>query len=151
MAPPEGSLDEMSWIELLGVLAAQGYDRGGCYAFFGQLAAPFGEDLEVWRGDTASLPSIMDDGRHNFTPSNFWAVDRSWFVLTDNDLMATKVSGSHELIETLTRSDLECIAWPWVLLPERRRASYVQVGNSLSPSSSASMVGIEPAQGPPTR
>ena len=37
----------------------------------------------------------------NFTPSNIWPADRSWFVYTDYDLWATRISGSQALIDAL--------------------------------------------------
>ncbi len=47
------------------------------------------------------------------TPSNVWALDRSWFVLTDWDLLAPKVSGPLELIEMIeSAARLETIRWP---------------------------------------
>jgi len=46
------------------------------------------------------------------TPSNLWPDDRSWFVYTDADLMATKVKGSAALIAALVDDvHLETLRW----------------------------------------
>jgi hypothetical protein len=48
-----------------------------------------------------------------FTPNNIWPEDRSWFVFTDADLWATKVSGSLELTKDLVQTgELETIVYP---------------------------------------
>ena len=46
------------------------------------------------------------------TPSNLWPTDKSWFVYTDWDLMATKVSGPAELVAAIEADDeLESLRW----------------------------------------
>jgi hypothetical protein len=40
-----------------------------------------------------------------FTPNNIWPADRSWFIYTDSDLLATRISGSTELIAALRADD----------------------------------------------
>nr|CTQ90460.1 hypothetical protein [Kibdelosporangium sp. MJ126-NF4] len=46
------------------------------------------------------------------TPSNLWPADRSWFVYTDWDLWATRISGPPELIAAVTaHSELETTRW----------------------------------------
>ena len=56
---------------------------------------------------------VLSDDPFPFTPTNFWAEDRSWFVLTDYDSWGTKVHGSVSLIEEVLREpDLETIALP---------------------------------------
>lgn len=109
--PPEGSLDELSWSALLGVLEEDSEE--GCYAFYGALPSFEFETLEVWRGPVQSVGKVLEASGHEFTPTNIWAVDRSWFVYTDYDLLATKVSGPKLLIDRLrAHPDIESKTWP---------------------------------------
>ena len=61
------------------------------------------------------LPEASDlvvGGGLDCTPGNLWPDDRSWFVYTDADLMATKVSGSAALIAVLEGDPhLETLRW----------------------------------------
>ena len=116
--PPEGSLDLETFGALIDVVASL-EPRGAetqCYAFMADL--PLGRDhadpRRLWRGALGALPTLVDphaEGQQ-FTPTNWWPTDRSWFVMTDYDLMATKISGSGRLIESI-RNDtfLETVAW----------------------------------------
>jgi hypothetical protein len=57
----------------------------------------------VYSGDLFDLlPLIRSQRGTRLTPSNFWPSDHSWFVYTDYDLWATRVSGSQALIDALT-------------------------------------------------
>ena len=55
------------------------------------------------------------------TPNNFWATDHSWFVYTDWDLWATKVSGPLTLIAAL-EADTELVTTLWPD-PEMKQSS----------------------------
>lgn len=115
--PPEGSLDEESLEALLEILAAvspSGHETA-CYAHYSPLAANDYDTPHIWRGPLRSIPDLINQrgGPYPSSPSNFWDVDRSWFVWTDWDLQGTKVSGSEDLREALQGSaDLETTSWP---------------------------------------
>jgi len=99
--PPEGSLDEVSLTALIRLL-----DGPPCYVYFAQFAQG------LYRGRVRHIPTLLD--QMSFSPNNIWPFDRNWFVLTDYDLMATKVSGSRELIEAIAADpDLETVHWPF--------------------------------------
>ncbi len=56
---------------------------------------------------------VEGENPYESTPSNFWPHDRTWFVWTDWDLWATKISGSPALIDAVrAEPDLETINWP---------------------------------------
>jgi hypothetical protein len=55
----------------------------------------------VLDGSLMEAAGLVEGRGLTSTPSNLWPNDRSWFVYTDADLMATKVSGSAALIATL--------------------------------------------------
>ncbi|WP_157695520.1 hypothetical protein [Nakamurella panacisegetis] len=110
--PPEGSLDEVTWSALIDVLVEATTVGQECYAFYGSLPSRDFEAVEVWRGPVKSLGTVLESSRHDFTPTNVWAVDRSWFVYTDYDLLATKISGPRLLIDRLmSRPDVEAVFW----------------------------------------
>src|SRR5262249_48870871 len=97
IAPPEGSLDEASFIALLGVLedhSADGADTS-CFAYYAPMTSrSFGED-RLFEGPLGSVRNLVEgDDALGCTPSNIWAQDRSWFVWTDWDLWGTKISGT---------------------------------------------------------
>jgi hypothetical protein len=51
-------------------------------------------------------------GPYVFSPTNIWPSGREWFVWTDYDLQASKVSGDPTLITALhVEPRLECIEW----------------------------------------
>jgi len=113
--PPEGSLDEESLAALADVLGARSPDgaRTPVLAFFGSL--PAGGDFDaihLWAGPLGEVMSLLEDhgGPYRFSPTNIWPVDRTWFVWTDYDLPATRVSGDPALIAALVSNPhLECI------------------------------------------
>lgn len=114
--PPEGSLDGTSLRALLQVLVEQSAAAGdtGCWAFYSPVAMGDFDRVAMFHGPLRAVPDLVD-GRAATpaTPSNFWPDDLSWFVYTDWDLLATKVSGSPQLIEALaTCPDLETVVWP---------------------------------------
>ncbi len=110
---PEGSMDSESFAALLRVLAAESPGGGEteCVAFYASLPAGGDFDsLHVWRGPLASLAPLVD--QYDNTPSNLWAVDRSWLVWTDWDLEGTRGTGSNDLIDRVAAdSFLETITW----------------------------------------
>ncbi|WAL66637.1 hypothetical protein ORV05_02130 [Amycolatopsis cynarae] len=115
--PAEGSLDEASLEALVAVLAehsSRGRDTR-CVVFYCALAAGDFDTPHVWEGPLAAVGDLIENrgGTYPSSPTNFWPRDRSWFVWTDWDLSATKVSGTGTLIEAIKSSNrLETIDWP---------------------------------------
>lgn len=109
----EGSMDEESFAALLAVLREWDGDVE-CLAYLAPAANDWGDPV-LLRGRLSSLPGLLlaHGGTWQFTPSNIWPRDRSWFVLTDHDLTATKVSGSEELVTAIEAAPgLETVRWP---------------------------------------
>jgi hypothetical protein len=104
-APAEGSLDEESLDALIEVLAAHSGDASvtPCYAFYGSLPAGDFDSVHLWEGPLRSVANLISarGGPYDFSPTNLWPVDRSWFVWTDYDLEGTKVSGSRALVDSV--------------------------------------------------
>lgn len=104
LPPTEGSLDEASLLALITVLARHTTDENvrECLFYYGSV--PFMvQGATVYSGDLFDLlPLIRSQRGTRLTPSNFWPSDHSWFVYTDYDLWATRVSGSQALIDALT-------------------------------------------------
>ncbi len=114
--PPEGSLDDVSLTALLRVLAehsAQGADSP-CFAFYASLASGDFDHQTLLSGPLQAIRELIEgENPYRSTPSNFWPHNRAWFVWTDWDLWATKISVSHTLINALRgEPDLETIDWP---------------------------------------
>ncbi len=116
--PPEGSLDEETLDGLIATLADHS-ERGAetlCIASYAVGASSdWKRELpEVFRGPLRAIPDFVQGNQpRQFTPTNIWPIDRSWFVYSDYDLWTTKVSGSAELIADLWRHpDLELLTWP---------------------------------------
>ena len=115
--PPEGSLDEESLAAVLDVLSAHSPDgdASGCFVFYASLPAGDFDSVHLWNGRLRDIPTLLSDngGPYDFSPTNIWPVDRSWFVWTDYDLLGTRVSGSQRLIQALkATTPLEAIEWP---------------------------------------
>ncbi|GAB3822640.1 hypothetical protein GCM10028820_33720 [Tessaracoccus terricola] len=114
--PPEGSLDEESLDALVQILAAaspHGLDTQ-CFAFYAALPASDFDTPHLWRGPLGAVPELIEQrgGTYGSSPSNFWSVDREWFVWSDWDLQGTKVSGAEGLIGSLQNtSSLETLSW----------------------------------------
>jgi hypothetical protein len=102
IAPPgEGSLDHEQFQSLLNCLApesAGGWDTT-CIAYRTPLATGDFNDHTMHRCSLDQLSGLYDE--RSGAPSNIWPEDRAWFVYTDWDLWATKVSGSQTLIDAL--------------------------------------------------
>jgi len=96
-------MDQASFEILIDVLASESDagDETDCFAFFASLPAGDFDSHHLWRGPIRELVSLVGEGRYHYTPTNWWAADRSWFVLTHYDLQGTKVSGSDRLIQLL--------------------------------------------------
>lgn len=101
IAPPgEGSLDREQFLRLLEHLAAitpEG-DRESCSAFYAMVMV---EQDTIYTCELRQLIDLYDQEDLPGSPSNIWPRDRSWFLYTDADLWATKVSGRSDLIERL--------------------------------------------------
>jgi hypothetical protein len=114
--PDEGSLDNESLEALIDRLAA--HSDGGrstpCIAYYSPLANRANFD-ETWvrEVEISEVRSLVDASAGRVgTPSNWWAIDRTWMVYTDWDLWATKVSGPNALITSIEADPrLECIRW----------------------------------------
>lgn len=112
--PHEGSLDLTSFAALLEVLAGVTPADTECFAFWGGLSSGQWDVPDLWVGPLAALPTLVraNGGDHDFTPSNVWPADRSWFVWTDWDLDGTWVAGSAELVDSVRRHPvLETVEW----------------------------------------
>nr|WTA70121.1 hypothetical protein OHB51_13625 [Micromonospora sp. NBC_00855] len=114
--PPEGSLDEESLDALLDTLSRCSIDGPGtdCVAFYASLPAGDFDNPHVWRGPLSAVPELLEErgGSYAFSATNLWPTDRSWFVWTDYDLLATKVSGAGPLVEAVkSHPALETVDW----------------------------------------
>lgn len=104
--PCEGSLDAESAIALLAVLIPHsGLGAAtSCVAHVGAHHSGYEHENGLFLPFELNVLPLHGDDEWAITPSNFWPDDRSWFVYTDWDLWATKVSGSHSLIADIERS-----------------------------------------------
>jgi hypothetical protein len=108
----EGSLDHEQFVRLLSALAAV-ETAGEVFAFYGKAASGDFDTQTLFYGELDGLLELYRDQSLPGSPSNFWPVDRSWFIYTDYDLWATKISGSKELIDALSDDDeLETVTLP---------------------------------------
>jgi hypothetical protein len=112
IAPPgEGSLDHEQFVRLvdqLGVISPEA-DRTECFAYYSPLATGVFDVPTVYRGKLRGLADLCAESRSG-SPANIWPEDRSWFVYTDWDLWATKLSGDRELLHrALEDEELEAV------------------------------------------
>jgi hypothetical protein len=102
--PSEGSLDWEQFVRLAELLGSVNGDaeESACFAYYSPLATgEFDEETEtVFAGSRSALPDLYNEDTSG-SPSNIWPEDRSWFVYTDWDLWATKVSGSRDLTDRI--------------------------------------------------
>jgi hypothetical protein len=102
IAPPaEGSLDREQFRSLLDCLApcsATGWDTT-CIAYRSPLRTGDFDNHTMHRCSLRELGDLYD--AQAGAPNNIWPEDRQWFVYTDHDLWATKISGSSSLIDSL--------------------------------------------------
>jgi hypothetical protein len=103
LPPAEGSLDREQFISLIDHLASVSVDAGNttCFSYYTPLATSDMDKLSVHESRVDELARLYDDDAYAGSPSNIWPEDRSWFVYTDWDLWATKVSGEQSLIDRL--------------------------------------------------
>jgi len=114
--PPEGSLDQESLEALVEVLARHSAagPQTRCFAYYASLPAQDFDTVHLWEGPLGRVHELIGDngGPYDFSPTNLWPADRAWFIWTDYDLEATKVSGDQHLIDDLKTADkLECLDW----------------------------------------
>jgi hypothetical protein len=115
--PGEGSIDEDSWTELIRVLVAHSPEAAQtkCTAYYTPWAlfpngAPF-----LLSGKLGDAGALIDNPTSGGSPQNFWPDDLEWFVYTDFDLQASRISGSVELIAALLAdADLDCENLPGI-------------------------------------
>ncbi|MFD7028578.1 hypothetical protein ACFWAR_11160 [Streptomyces sp. NPDC059917] len=118
-SPREGSMDRTSWNRLAEILSAHSVTgpAARCLAYYNPLllAAEDFDNLHVRAGALADAKVLYEHPEEDgWSPSNFWAEDRSWVVCTDYDLMATKVAGPAALIEALLADEeIEAVRLPW--------------------------------------
>lgn len=113
--PPEGTLDETSWRSLVQALA-QELPQGAaapCLAYIDSWSALERQgNVHIWAGPLGDITTLVLEGHYQFSPTNWWPEDRSWFVHTDYDEFATKLSGNDELVAAVERQPaLETIRW----------------------------------------
>ncbi|MFF3624771.1 hypothetical protein [Streptomyces sp. NPDC002467] len=119
IGPSECTLNRADWDRLIEILTEhgpQGPDTR-CLAYYtplGQGAEDF-DNLHVRAGRLADAKALYDHPDEGWwTPSNFWADDRSWILCTDYDLWATKVVGPAPLVEALLGDpEIEAVRLPW--------------------------------------
>ncbi|MFI6144422.1 hypothetical protein [Streptomyces sp. NPDC051109] len=116
--PTEGSLDRATWNRLVAILTEHspaGPDTP-CLAYYNPLmlkTVDF-DDLHVQAGRLGDAEILYDNPVADFSPSNFWAEDRSWVLCTDYDLWGTKIVGPPVLIEALLNdTGVEAVPLPW--------------------------------------
>ena len=83
-----------------------------CYSMPAAITTHRFDEIVVNEGTFAELADLLESGSLAFSPANIWPEDRSWFIYTDYDLWATRVSGSADLIARIENDpDLETIRW----------------------------------------
>ncbi len=114
--PSEGTMDGPTLDRLIEVIAAWSGNSGSddCLAFYSPLATGEFDDVPfVVETRMDAIKQLVDaEAGRSGTPTNWWPADRSWFVYTDWDLWATKVSGPAQLVRLIRNDDwLESIDW----------------------------------------
>jgi hypothetical protein len=115
--PAEGSIDEESWRELVRVLVGHSSLGAGtrCLAFYTPWAMHPSGSPYLLDGSLGNAAALIDNPSAFGSPQNFWPESQEWFVYTDYDLQASRISGSPELIaELLANDDLDCENLPGV-------------------------------------
>jgi hypothetical protein len=111
--PPEGDLNPWELDRLVRHLAGASPAGGDarCLVFYAMLAASKYDELVIYTCRLNELVGLVDTAVEPCGPSNIWPEDRSWLVYTNYDLWGTKVSGSAELIASLSAdTELETVA-----------------------------------------
>jgi hypothetical protein len=112
--PEEGSLNRDEFERLVDHLerSTEGGLEAECVAFYGQVPTAEFDEVTLFQGLLGHITRLYDVEDLCGSPSNFWPVDRSWFVYTDWDLCGTKVSGDRGLIRRLERDpELETVSF----------------------------------------
>ncbi|WP_285104054.1 hypothetical protein [Promicromonospora sp. MEB111] len=112
----EGVLGGESLTALLDIVGDFSGPGLACFAYYGMVPANEYERLTVLEGTLSAIGGLTrnEDLFRGLSPSNWWPSDRSWFVWTDYDLTATRVSGSRTLIEAVRSHPLlETLDWQW--------------------------------------
>lgn len=111
--PCEGSLDDVSLGALADVLRSHSQPESRAKCHYLHVPTLWWNSGLAHQIDTLErIPLFGEAETQRFSPTNFWPHDRTWFVYTDYDLCATKVSGSAALIAAVHDSaDLETLDW----------------------------------------
>lgn len=99
--PLEGSLEDEDLRLLLQVLSQYTDTDAWANGIASYGLIPWFDQVCVFEGELSEIRSAVNASGLTSTPDNFWPADRSWFVYTDVDLWATKISGSPELIAAI--------------------------------------------------
>ncbi|MGD0853691.1 MAG: hypothetical protein ABSA07_10100 [Acidimicrobiales bacterium] len=114
--PAEGSIDRESFHLLVRHIIATSPSAGAseCFVLYAPLSTgDMGGPPILYHGQLAELSDLYDHHDFNAGPTNIWTRDRSWFTYTDSDLMATRVSGSLQLVNAIVAdSELETTSYP---------------------------------------
>ena len=112
VAPPaEGSIDEESWCELVRVLLAHSSSGADttCTTFYTPWTLTPESSSFLLQGRLGDAAALIDNPTSMGSPQNFWPDELDWFVYTDFDLQASRISGSIALIEALlSDAKLDC-------------------------------------------
>lgn len=109
--PAEGSLDGETLRALVSLLTNRA-PAEHCYFYPAALTTGDFDKVEIHEGLVSDIFELVGEGVGQFSPSNFWPTDHSWFVFTDYDLCATRVSGSADLVAALEDDPiLETLRW----------------------------------------
>ncbi|MGW2303036.1 hypothetical protein [Streptomyces sp. NPDC001809] len=115
--PDPAELDRASLARLVGHLARSGPDGADtpCGAAQAPAATPPGGSPVARRGRLGDALAHHDSAADFRFPATWWASDGRWLVLTDLDLSATEVFGSHALIAGLLADpELDTVRRPTV-------------------------------------
>lgn len=111
--PAEGSLNREQYQRLVEHLVSVTTEvrQANCVAFYSCLAGSDPHTEVIFEGATRELATLYDNSNVIGSPSNIWPDGREWFVYTDYDLWATKVSGNADLIDRLVAdTELETVS-----------------------------------------
>lgn len=118
--PLVGEIDQESLARLVEILSRHSSDGLKTESYWAQAAIEdIGEPVPSRRGRIEEAVALYDACKSPVKtvptqfPAHWWPLDLSWFVLTDWDLSATEVFGSHALIaEILADSKLDAVRHP---------------------------------------
>ena len=126
-----GVLDDDNYVRITAAIAATSRETPAkVFGFFGWLttyanASDTRDEISLYRGPVGQAIEWRVSDYEPNTPSNIWPKDRAWFLYTDYDLQATKVSGSRELIAALEADDyLETLRWERPPASDQRAVCY---------------------------